>query len=108
MKKKRPTVWILSDSYHDFSKAQKYGDIKFITNGNESPYKIGSYWRTIRTTIMNKAKREDYVVLSGIIHLNCLVTMVMWEKFSQINFLLYHPASQDYIARTVKGEEKND
>lgn len=106
-KKRRPTVWVLTDSYHDFSPALKYGKLRYITGDSESPYKIGSYWRKIRNKLINEAKRDDYVILSGIIHLNCLVSMVMWEKFNQINFLLYHPGSQDYIARTVKGEEND-
>lgn len=93
-----PIVFIPNKGAHDFSDAERYGELRFLTEGTVRRYAVNNLYRVIAEG-MKDAEEEDYLLISSLTILNTIVCSVLARKFGKVNFLLFRDG--EYIDRTL-------
>lgn len=91
-------MFIPNKSAHDFSDAERFGELRFLTSGHMRRYAVNTLYRDIIEK-MKDAEIDDYMLVCSLPILNCLATGILARRFGRINFLLWRDNS--YIERTV-------
>lgn len=95
---RRPLVFVPNKAGHDFSEAEKYGELVFLTQGTINPYKANSIYRRC-VDVMNHAHIEDYLLISSLNIITSIASGVLAHRFGMINYLLF--CNDRYLVRTV-------
>lgn len=82
------TVWIVNYAGHDHSTAEEFGELDFLTRGYVSMGSLDRLFYTV-TEAIEKTKKEDYLLLSGLIVLNALATAVWLQRHGKVKLLLW-------------------
>jgi hypothetical protein len=98
---RRPTVFVVNRSCHDFSAAEKFGNLKFMTEGMIGKFNTGTMYRAVRRSLVS-ATADDYLLLTGQSILTAIATAAFATKFRQVNFLLYCGAENRYVVRRMQ------
>tara|TARA_Y100000310_G_scaffold327344_1_gene393554 strand:+ start:2008 stop:2334 length:327 start_codon:yes stop_codon:yes gene_type:complete len=95
---RQPIVFIPNKGAHDFTDAERYGEIRFLTEGTVRRYAVNNLYRMIAEG-MKDAQEQDYILISSLTILNTIVTAILARKFGKVNFLLFRDG--EYIDRTI-------
>jgi hypothetical protein len=102
-----PRVYVPNKSAHDFSKAEAYGELVFITEGLVDRYGVNQLARECLSATED-AEADDLILVSSLPVITCLLGAIFAKKFGKINFLLFKPGSEkapeEYVKRTVSFE----
>jgi hypothetical protein len=83
-----PTVFIINRSAHNFSEAEKYGTLVFLTEGlidaDNLNLQTRMLWKGLSTF-----KEGDYILLTGLASSNLLVGYILGTLKKDLNILLY-------------------
>jgi len=83
-----PKVFVPNKSAHDYSPAEHYGELIYVTVGRVGKYSTDAMARSWAQVLVD-SKPEDIILISGFSHLNaigCGMFAVMHEK---LNLLLF-------------------
>lgn len=89
-------VFIVNKSAHDFSAANKYGEVVFLSEGSMSRYSTNSMIRQFRE-IMKDSEDSDYIVPCSLNVMNSIACAIFAHKHGKLNLLLFKDGS--YIER---------
>ena len=89
-------VYIVNKSSHDFSKAEKYGELVFMTKGRLNRFATNDMIRQFEESMANSSK-DDYLLLCSLNVMNALACSVFARKHGSLNLLLYKEG--EYIER---------
>ncbi len=89
-------VYIVNKSAHDFSAADKYGEIIFLSEGSLNRYATNSMIRQFEL-IMKESKPEDYIVPCSLNVMNSIACAIFSRKHGTLNLLLFKDGN--YIER---------
>lgn len=95
----RNKVFIPNKSFHDFSEAEQFGEIVYITDGVISRLNVGQL-EAAASSAMRDCNPSDYIVISSLPILVSIMTGIMAHKFGKVNFLLYRHGT--YMAKSVE------
>lgn len=93
-----PKVFVPNKSGHDFSAAQEFGELIFMTDGTVRRYQTNQIFR-IFCDHMQDAQESDYLLVCSLSILNAIATGILVQKFSKVNYLLFHEGR--YLQRTL-------
>lgn len=91
-------VFVVNKSAHDFSDAEKYGKLVFITEGKLNRFNINDMHRQA-TDAMKNSGDSDYIVPCSLNVLNSIVCATFAVKHGRLNLLLFKSGS--YIERNI-------
>lgn len=91
-------VYVVNKSNHDFSKAEKFGELVYVTKGRLHRYNVNDMVRKANEAFENSMK-EDYIVLCSLNVLNSVVCATFAMKHKRLNLLLYK--SGKYLERNI-------
>jgi hypothetical protein len=91
-------VYIVNKSAHDFSAAEPYGEIIFLSEGPMNRYSVANMIRQF-TEIMKGSKPEDYIVPCSLNVMNSIASALFAFKHGKLNLLLFKQGT--YIERNV-------
>jgi|TARA_R100001530_G_scaffold22999_4_gene18901 hypothetical protein len=91
-------VFIPNKSAHDFSDAERFGELRFLTEGILKKYSTDILYRTLLDG-MKDAEDHDYLVVSSLSILNSLASAIMARKFDHINYLIFRGGN--YLERKI-------
>ena len=91
-------VFIPNDGGHDYSDAQRFGDVVICTKGAIDKWDISHMYR-VMTTALEDAEPDDYLVLNSLSSLCSVASAIMAERFGEVHFLLFRNGK--YIERTL-------
>ena len=94
-----PKVYIPNKSGQDFSSAEDFGEIIFLTEGLIADRYGTNHLYMQFVDKMQDAEEEDYLAVSSLPILTAIATGVLVEKFGRINFLLFKDGK--YIERNI-------
>lgn len=100
-------IYIVNRSNHDFSKAEQYGRITFLSKGPMNRYSTNNILRTF-TEKMRGSTEYDYIVPCSLNIMNAIACSLFTYKHSKLNLLLFKDGS--YIERNhtfFMGDEVN-
>jgi len=93
------TVYIVNRSAHDFSDAEKYGTIRYLTEGNIYPFNVAKMVRIVEEEFQN-ARPQDYILLTSLTVLCCITCSIFAKRFGRLNLLLFKDGK--YVERKIK------
>ena len=104
-----PNVYIVNKSCHDFSPAERFGHLVFMTEGTINRYAVSLIFRKFKR-YMADAGPDDYILITGMSTMLVVACAIFAARFKRLNLLLYK--SGRYLERTIileeaKGENKN-
>jgi hypothetical protein len=102
---KVPKVYVVNKGFHDFSSAERYGRLIYMTEGYQPKFSVGTPLRRFQFC-MQDSKPEDWILLTGLSVLNCLACSVFALKHDRLNILLFNGSG--YVERTILIGEKGD
>ena len=94
-------VFVPNKSGHDFSSAEKYGKLIFLTEGRiHHLFALNSLYRTMHDG-MKDAEEGDYLLVSSLSTLNSIATGILVQRFSKVNYLLFSQSKGEYVERNI-------
>jgi len=102
-----PKVYITNRGGHDFSPAERFGELVYCTCGTVPRYNASQMYREVAEA-MEGSLSTDYILLTSLTTLNSVACGLFGHKHGRLNLLLYR--GNDYIERTIvfngKGKRK--
>jgi hypothetical protein len=93
-------VWIVNSAGHDYSEAEKFGELRAITNDKVNVFNGQRVAQEMHQT-MEDYQKKDWLLLSGHAVLNSLATSIVLEKHGEVNFLIYDVVKHRYVPRDI-------
>ena len=93
-------VYIPNNSGHDFSKAEQYGELIFVTQGTIPPFDLNKMYREVVDTLQD-SEEQDYIMVSGLTQINGMLMAVFGYKHGRLNLLIYDVKEEDYVIRKI-------
>ncbi len=94
----RPNVYVPNKAGHDYSSAERFGSLVFLTEGTVKRYNTNTIYR-IFCDGLAESECRDFLLVSSLPILNSIATGILAYKFGQVNYLLFHDGS--YLERSV-------
>ena len=91
-------VYIPNKSGHDFSPAEDFGDLVFITEGTLPRFDTNFIYRAC-IDAMHDAEVDDFLLITSLNIINCVASGILARRFGKINYLLFSKGR--YLVRSV-------
>lgn len=103
----RPTVWITNRSTHDFSAAEYYGTLRFLSKGILSKDNVTHMARQFELELA-ESTAEDFLLPTSITIMSIVAALVLFNKHGRVNLLIHksHSGKNTYKARTLVLEKE--
>jgi hypothetical protein len=95
---RRSIVYVPNKSGQDFSDAERFGDLLYLTTELVNPYGTQVLHRLISKR-MRDVSSEDYILVSSLNVLTAIASGVMAYRTGKANFLLYRRGK--YVERSM-------
>lgn len=99
MSKKK--VFVLSDGGHDYSAAEKFGQIVICSEGALHKDDISQMYRLLSDALYDSSE-GDYILVSSLTSLCMVGAAIMANQFGKINLLIYRDGR--YVERSLNLE----
>lgn len=93
-------VFVINQSGHDFSKAEKYGELVFLSEGKINPFKVNNMYRQFSSK-MDNCQPDDYILVTGLSQLCMIAAGIQVHKHGKVNMLIYSSRDDDYVPREI-------
>jgi len=84
----KANVFIVNKSSHDFSAAEEFGDIIFLSEGSMNRYSTNNMYRRFYEVLKN-SKSNDYIVPCALNVMNSIACAIFAHLHGGLNLLLY-------------------
>jgi hypothetical protein len=91
-------VFIVNKSAHDFSEAEKYGELVFVTKGRLNRFSTNDMHRKAQDAFEG-SEDSDWIVPCSLNVLNSIVCATFVAKHKKLNLLLFKDGK--YIERNI-------
>ena len=91
-------VYIISRSAHDFSDAERFGELVFLSDGPMNRYSCNNMCRVFATHLRHSSP-DDYLLLTGLSVMNSIACALFAALHQRLNLLLYKQGK--YIERNL-------
>ena len=86
-------VYIPNRGVHDYSAAERFGELVFCTEGFVKRTDVGAMHDALADA-MHDAEPDDFLILDSFTTLSCIAAGIFASRFGRLNLLLY--AKGDY------------
>lgn len=94
----KPKIYIANKGSHDYSSAEQYGELIFLTTGLLQPYGTNQMVKVF-TEFIDKSSSEDYILMSGLPVATSILCSLFAKRHGKLNLLLFR--NPGYIAREL-------
>lgn len=95
------TVYIVSDSGHDYSTASKFGTVQFLFNGKINVFASDKLVKDIKEKLKNSTP-DDCLLPSGNSMATCVAFAVLLDKHSIVNLMIWSFRNKLYEVRSIR------
>lgn len=92
----RRKVYIVNKSSHNFSAAEQFGEIVFLSDGPMNRYSTNNMFRTFNA-LMKDSSPSDYIVPCSLNVMNAIACSIFAHRHGTLNLLLFKQGK--YIER---------
>lgn len=92
-------VFVLNRGAHDYSRAERFGELVYLTDGMLAKNATSVMFRIMREAFKDSAP-EDFIVISSLSTLCSIACSEFSIKHGKLNLLLFN--GEDYICRNIK------
>jgi len=93
-----PKVFIVSDGGHDYSDAERFGELVYCTEGVIRKDDIAQMYRELNDKLA-LAEPGDYLLISSLTSLCSVAAAILGFQFGEVHFLLYKDGQ--YVSRDL-------
>ena len=93
-----PNVYIVSKSAHDFSGAQRFGKLVYLSEGALNRYHVNNMERQFSSKLENSSS-EDFILPCGLSMMNSIACAMFVLKHKRLNLLLFRKGK--YVERNI-------
>lgn len=97
-----PKVFVVNRGGHDFSKAIRFGEIVFLSEGEVNKYAVSQMYRMFASKIKDSSP-DDFILITSLTSMCSIVCSMFARKHGRLNLLLYKDS--DYIERKILLDE---
>ena len=91
-------VYVVNNTNHDYSKAEQYGELVYITKGKLPIFKTNTVRAMLEKGLV-KFTKDDYLLISGPAIVSVMAAIILFNKFDTVKFLVFDAKQQDYVVR---------
>lgn len=91
-------VFIVNNGGHDYSDAERFGEIVFCTQAVIRKDDVAQMFREIDEAL-SWANRDDYILVSSLTSMCMVAAGIFAERFGELHLLLYKDGQ--YVARDL-------
>lgn len=91
-------VFILNEGGHDYSKAERFGELVFCTTGIVAKTDVNQMYLMLDEALFNSSQ-DDLIMLSSLTSLCSVASAYMAANFGKVNWLIYHDG--DYYEKSL-------
>jgi len=91
-------VYVVNKSSHDYSDAERFGELIYLSTGPMDRYGINSIHRKF-DSVLRESERADYILICGLTVMNIVACSIFSSLHSRLNLLLFK--SGKYIERNL-------
>lgn len=97
-----PKVFIPNKSSHNFEKAEEFGELHYVTEGNVNRYATNKLYRKVVKELRHSSP-DDYIVITGLPELQIVLTSVFVRMHGRLNLLLFQSrnGAVNYVVREL-------
>jgi hypothetical protein len=81
-------VYIINKGIHDFSCAERFGDLVFLSEGPVSKYATGVMMREFRVKMQNSTK-DDHILITSLTIMSVIACVIFALKHRCLNLLIH-------------------
>ena len=97
----KPTVWIVNEAGHDYSGAEKHGQLRRLTLGDINPLQLDRLAYHLSRGIGKFTKKDDFILISGTPTVNA-VALTMWlQMHKKAKVLQWNAKKSVYELSTI-------
>lgn len=100
-----PKVFVPNRSFHNFSGAEKYGELIFLTEGSVRRTNVNQLYRECYQK-MASAQPGDFLLVSSLAILNAIPASILAHRFGRVNFLIF--TKDQYLVREIVLPKEGD
>lgn len=93
-----PKVYVANKSPHDFSKAERFGDLHFVMPERVNIYRTSDMFVAVERALRD-SQPTDRIVISGLPIALAILTAEFARRHGRLNLLLFN--GEDYEAREI-------
>lgn len=96
-------VYITNKGGHDYSAAEKFGELVFCTKGSLPRFNTAQMFREL-SQAMKDSSPDDYILITSLASLNSVACALFAHKHGRLNLLLWQPdegSKGKYVERTI-------
>ena len=98
MSNKEKNVYIVNRGGHDFSMAERFGKLIFLSEGSINRYAVTAMYRQF-SDILSNSNSHDYILPTGLSMMNVIAAAIFSFQHGRLNLLLFKEG--DYITREI-------
>ena len=91
-------VYVVNNTNHDYSKAEQYGELVYITKGKLPIFKTNTVRAMLEKGLV-KFTKDDYLLISGPAIVSVMAATILYNNFDTVKFLIFDAKQQDYVVR---------
>ena len=85
---RRAKVYVINNSGHDYSEAEQFGDLVYLTTGEVSAYKTNLHYRMLAEK-MKDAQEGDFILVTGLASINAVAGWIIGSLGVNLRLLLF-------------------
>lgn len=93
-----PRVYIINRAGHDFSAAEKYGELSYLSEGEQNRFAVGGMYRKF-AELIEFSHEDDYLLITSLTVMSTIAASMMGYKHGRLNLLLFKNGK--YIERKL-------
>jgi hypothetical protein len=93
-------VYVVNNTNHDYSKAEQYGELVYVTKGKLPIFKTNTVRAMLEKGLV-KFSKDDYLLISGPAIVSVMAATILYSKFDTVKFLIFDAKQQNYVARHI-------
>lgn len=105
LEKKQPNVYLVNDGMHDYSSAESFGNITFLSKEYINKMSVTQITRVFEEKLRD-SQPEDLIIQGGPNVMLTIACAIFARKHNRLNFLIFKNGK--YHRRTVVFERSSD
>jgi len=92
-------VYVINRSGHDYSYAEKFGQLVYLSKGSMDKYKVSKIARLFAERLAD-SQPNDYILVTGLTVMSMIAAAMFAHKHGRLNLLIHRP-DNTYVAREI-------
>ena len=99
-----PSVWIVNKGNHPYHHAERFGQLRVLTEGRVNVFSIDNLTADICNKLKAAAQPEDYLLISGYAIPNGIAISWYLKRFGIVRMLVWGATRQEYTTVTLTND----